>query len=87
MGPQHETETGGFSLSESDDAAYAELFERHGAEYWRNFTTRVRAGSSRPTQCLPWDRHWNHEGNRIAGKIIAEQLRAKPITAKQDSGP
>jgi hypothetical protein len=80
-----ETRFIGLSLSESEDGSFAEIFERHGAEYWRNFTARVRASSTRPTQCLPWDRHWNHEGNRLAGRLIVESLALSNGNAEQTS--
>lgn len=71
----------GLSLSESEDTPFADIFARHGAEYWPNFTALVRDGSSRPTQCFPWDRHWNHEGNRVAGRLIFDRLRRKTAAA------
>jgi hypothetical protein len=71
----------GLSQSQSDDGPFAEIFARHGAEYWPNFTKAIRTSSSLPMQCLPWDRHWNHQGNRVAGKLIAERLEAKVVTA------
>lgn len=63
----------GFSISGADDQEYADVFTKHGAGFWPNFSARVRA-HSKQTDCLPWDGHWNHEGNRIAGKLIAELL-------------
>jgi hypothetical protein len=57
-----------------EDRAFEEIFRRHGAAYWPNFTAHVRRATSEPTDCRPWDRHWNHTGNRIAGNLIAEGL-------------
>jgi hypothetical protein len=58
-----------------EDRAFEEIFRRHGAAYWPNFTAQVRKATSEPTDCRPWDRHWNHTGNRIAGSLIAESLK------------
>lgn len=63
----------GFSISSGDDAEYAKIFARHHAEYWPNFSARVRASDQR-TDCLPWDGHWNHAGNRVAGRLISDFL-------------
>lgn len=61
-------------VDSADDSAYEAIFRRHGAEYWADFTAQVRGTTSEPTDCRPWDRHWNHKGNHIAGSLIAEAL-------------
>lgn len=61
-------------LDPADDRAYEEVFRGRDAEYWPNFTARVRLTSGEPTDCVPWDRHWNHEGNRVAGQLIGKSL-------------
>ncbi|HKY71598.1 MAG TPA: hypothetical protein VJL88_06740 [Nitrospira sp.] len=58
-----------------EDSLYEEIFRRHGADYWSRFDSQVRMATSDSTDCRPWDRHWNHAGNRIAGRLIAEGLR------------
>lgn len=68
-----QTQFVGFSISSGDDAEYAKIFTRHHAGYWPNFSARVRASGER-TDCLPWDGHWNHVGNRVAGHLIADLL-------------
>lgn len=73
-----ETRFIGFALmaNQKDDTAYAATFHRHGATYWPDFTKRVTEITREPTDCRPWDRHWNHKGNRIAGELITESLDA-----------
>lgn len=61
-------------VDSADDSAYEAIFRRHGAEYWADFTAQVRRTTSEPTDCRPWDRHWNHKGNHTAGSLIAEAL-------------
>ena len=58
-----------------EDSAYEEIFRRHGAGYWSRFGSQVRMATSDATDCRPWDRHWNHTGNRVAGRLIVEGLR------------
>ena len=56
----------------ADDDPYEAIFRRYGADYWPRFAAQVHQATAVATDCRPYDRHWNHEGNRIAGRLIAE---------------
>ena len=71
-----QTRYAGFAADSLEDQGYAGIFSRNGSVYWPNFSDRVRAGAGR-TDCAPWDSHWNHIGNRVAGQLLVDLLSGR----------
>ena len=67
----------GFSVSRDEDDAFGAIFRRHGASYWPGVAARVAVAGVR-TDCAPLDTHWNRDGNRVAGEILAALLSETP---------
>lgn len=63
-----ETHFIGFSVTEKHDNTYRKIFTKEGALYFDGFYKMVESVDY--VNCLPLDKHWNHKGNRIAGKVL-----------------
>ena len=61
----------GFAVDEMSPAAYRQIFEKHGALFVSDLPASIRRSGAR-IDCAPVDSHWNHEGNRIAGRLLLE---------------
>ncbi|MFN0161687.1 MAG: SGNH/GDSL hydrolase family protein [Burkholderiales bacterium] len=65
----------GFAVDEaSPDRDYARAFDLPGAHYLSGFAGRLRS-SGQQIDCAPVDPHWNHAGNRVAGRLLLEEAR------------
>lgn len=62
------TEFYGFCVEEKFDTEFEQIFRSNGANYFRKFRARVDQVGG--TDCRPLDAHWNHHGNRVAGREL-----------------
>ena len=63
----------GFSVGGGYDQEFEQIFLQNGAGYFPVFHEKVRQIAD--TDCRPWDVHWNHKGNRVAGKALLQFVR------------
>jgi len=60
----------GFSVNEPLDEEFRDIFVKNGAHYWEGFAKFMDGHKN--YNCVPYDAHWNHYGNVVAGKKIFE---------------
>lgn len=60
----------GFSVNELYDEKFKDIFVKNGAHYWEGFAKFM--AEHKNYNCVPYDAHWNHYGNVVAGKKIFE---------------
>ncbi|MGI6394063.1 MAG: SGNH/GDSL hydrolase family protein [bacterium] len=60
----------GFSANELYDEEFKQIFEKNGAFYWGDFAKFM--DTHEKYNCAPYDAHWNHYGNVVAGEKLFE---------------
>ncbi len=63
----------GFNVGGGYDQEFEQIFVQNGAGYFPLFHEYVRQVEK--TDCRPFDSHWNHLGNRVAGKALLRLFR------------
>ena len=63
----------GFSVNDLYDEEFGRIFDSNEASYWREFAKYM--DTHQKYNCVPYDAHWNHYGNVVAGEKIFELFK------------